>query len=72
MAKAKKAHKRPAVRMKIVCPYVSIDLTKGKAYQVLVDFGFGDVIIKNDIGEEIPVASSGSAWTFEMPWKVMT
>lgn len=31
----------------------------------------GDVIIKNDTGEEIPVNTSGSSWTFEQPWTVI-
>ena len=56
--------------MKVVAPFSSIDITKGKAYNVIKDFGFGDVIIKNDAGEEVNVATAGSAWTYYAPWTV--
>ena len=57
--------------MKVIPPHKSIDITKGKKYHVHKDFGMGDVIIKNDTGEEIPVNTSGSSWTFEQPWTVI-
>lgn len=57
--------------MKVICPYKSIDLSKGKQYHVVKDFGDGDVIIKNDKKEEIPVCTASSAWTFGVGWKVI-
>jgi hypothetical protein len=57
--------------MKIVCPYKSLSLTKGKQYFVHKDYGHGDVEIKNDAGDMIPVNTAKSAWTFEQAWKVI-
>lgn len=57
--------------MKVIPPHKSIDITKGKKYHVIKDYGFGDVEIKNDAGEVIPVCTEKSAWTFQQSWKVL-
>lgn len=55
----------------VIPPYKSINLTKGKRYQVVKDYGDGDVEILNDKKEQIPVATQGSVWTFGESWKVV-
>lgn len=57
--------------MKVIPPYDSVDIKKGREYKVLDHNHMGNVIIKNDAGEEIDVNTAASAWTFYMPWKVI-
>lgn len=57
--------------IKIVCPFDSIDLTKGKEYRALIDYGANIFCIKNDIGESITVNAESSLWTFNAPWKII-
>jgi hypothetical protein len=57
--------------MKAIPPYDSINLTKGKAYEVLKNNNFGDITIKNDAGTEISVNTTSSVWVYGCPWRLV-
>jgi hypothetical protein len=57
--------------MRVVSPFDSIDITKGKEYTVVKEWQFGVVEIKDDKGEQIHVNTKSSAWTFGAKWKVI-
>lgn len=56
---------------RIVPPFDSLNLTKGKEYPVLADYGDSIFSIKNDANELITVCAGSSAWTYGSAWLVL-